>query len=707
MPSNLLGTLYKAMSGLNAFTRSLDNLSNNVANLNTTGYKGNDVFYRELAGSDEYGLTGDDGGQVANGQGVAFGGTTIRFSDGALAVTGNDNDLAVDGNGLFLLRDGNQEFYTRAGNFELDGEGYLVDPATQYRVAKLDDNGRLQDINLRDSLVSQAQASTEVLLRGSLNLAAVEGTVYPAVGAVATDRPSFTVYDANGKNFTVFAKFTKLAGSDWRIDLLDDSGASLTASVVVEFGENGAPTQESLNQLLSLSFVDQVPLADVAPDFIGAATYSIKDTPGELDQFGEIPVELTAGEFVTRALTDQSQQTFASKVTFTLDAQGNLLDAASTEGVLARSGQNPAILVQASVNVAAPAAQTSMITLAGSLPGFDGAVVDGAQNSIYPPLTLNADGVEIQENPLLVTLYDAEGNTHEVTVTLIRVVNGAEQLEYQVLFNRGTAAEFSASSNLVYTLSPDVTDPSTTTWVRQAGVVSALFEVTASTGPTNLIFDIDVDGTATAAGLVVTGDAEPAVTVAQINGKPVGAITDITIDGSGKLLVSYDNGDVLDGPTLAVVSRNITDLRLDLSAVNTTSFVEDNIVVDSVDGRSTGQLIGYSIELDGTIVLNYSNADEIKDGRVALALFSNLAALSRAGDALFTAADVSQRVLGSGQDGAFGSIVQRSIERSNVELSREFAEIIIVQRGFQASSQVLNATNELIEELYSSSRGGR
>ena len=106
-------------------------------------------------------------------------------------------------------------------------------------------------------------------------------------------------------------------------------------------------------------------------------------------------------------------------------------------------------------------------------------------------------------------------------------------------------------------------------------------------------------------------------------------------------------------------------------------------------------------------MLTYSNEDEVKDGRVAMALFTNTSALQRAGDALFTLDDTNERVLGSGTDGAFGKLVHKSIERSNVELSREFAEIIIVQRGFQAASQVLNATNELIQELYSSTRGGR
>ena len=173
-------------------------------------------------------------------------------------------------------------------------------------------------------------------------------------------------------------------------------------------------------------------------------------------------------------------------------------------------------------------------------------------------------------------------------------------------------------------------------------------------------------------------------------------------------MVSYSNGEVSeDGPVLAVVDRNIEELAIDFTSVNGADFVASTISLDDVDGRATGQLTGFSFEADGTILLEYSNGDEVKDGKIALATFSNTAALVRAGDALFRTEDLDQRVLGTADEGGFGRIVHKSIERSNVELSREFAEIIIVQRGFQAASQVLNATNELIQELYDSTRGGR
>ena len=220
-------------------------------------------------------------------------------------------------------------------------------------------------------------------------------------------------------------------------------------------------------------------------------------------------------------------------------------------------------------------------------------------------------------------------------------------------------------------------------------------------------FDLDTNGVGEESGLVLVEGPSENLTAEQVDGKPAGQIVSLEIDPTGKVIATYANGDVIDDLTLAVVNRNVEELAVDFSAVNGLQFTSSRMNIEDVDGRPTGQLVSYRFDTDGTLVLEYSNEDEVKDGRVALAIFSNPTDLQRSGDALFTAEDGADRVIGSGEDGAFGSIIHRSIERSNVELSREFAEIIIVQRGFQAASQVLNATNELIEELYNSSRGGR
>ena len=885
--SDLLGTLYKAMSGLNAFTKGLDNLSNNVANLNTTGYKANDVFYRELTGGSGSGNSDGTGSQIQTGQGVEVGGTKVRFADGELAETGEDTDLAISGNGLFILREGGAEFYTRAGEFELDSDGYLVDPGTGYRVAKIDDSGNLQDINLRDKLISEAQASTEVLFRGTLNLSAAEGTQFPPSTASETDLIEFSVYDENGNKFTIFATFTKLPGRAYRVDLADENGNPLAESVTIEFTETGAPTKDTIRQIISLSFFEQVPVDDVAKQFEGVEKISIENDEGDPEAFGEITIELGESEFITRSEDGPSEQTFSSKVIFEIDSAGRLVDADSGQVLMARNAEEPDELIPAQIALEAPAAATSSINLAGQLStlsadpsptdtlvlsgqlqsgdpldtqypvsGGDAAaqvnaeIIDAQGNSysvtvtlikvveeaerieyevvfdqglptefradetvvylleggegedavsqwvlenngisaqfsrneseaetpitvdfilelagneefgaleissvadntfsatqlggveaesraIYPPLTEDEEGNLVQENPISLTLFDESGNEYEVTVTYVRVVNETDRIEFQVIFNYGENDEFKANGNLVFTRSdaeptrpippennpintadgqPAINDEfpdasgETSEWELEDDPISAVYE--GSRDGTNFLirFDLDANGVGEELGLVLVAGPSGDLSAEQVDGKPMGDIISLEIDPSGKVIASYANGDVIDDLTLAVVNRNVEELAVDFSAVNGLQFTSSRMSIEDVDGRPTGQLVSYRFETDGTLVLEYSNEDEVKDGRVALAIFSNVSDLQRSGDALFTADERADRVIGSGEDGAFGSIIHRSIERSNVELSREFAEIIIVQRGFQAASQVLNATNELIEELYNSSRGGR
>ena len=109
---------------------------------------------------------------------------------------------------------------------------------------------------------------------------------------------------------------------------------------------------------------------------------------------------------------------------------------------------------------------------------------------------------------------------------------------------------------------------------------------------------------------------------------------------------------------------------------------------------------------NGAIKFTYSNGESQTGPKLAIASFSNEKALELVGGAVFKADDNSSRIIGSAGDGRFGEIIGRSIEMSNVDLSQEFADMLIIQRGYQASSRVLNAADQLLEKLYENTRGG-
>lgn len=124
----MLTTLWTSKSGLNANQEKLDVISNNIANVNTTGYKKVNAGFKDLISSslDEWGNPLNDKTATV-GSGVKAGNFTKDNSQGGLQTTNQKTDLALDGNGYFKVISSNgTEYYTRDGSFKLDSYGRLV-----------------------------------------------------------------------------------------------------------------------------------------------------------------------------------------------------------------------------------------------------------------------------------------------------------------------------------------------------------------------------------------------------------------------------------------------------------------------------------------------------------------------------------------------------------------------------------------------------
>jgi flagellar basal-body rod protein FlgG len=126
--------LWTAASGMDAQQSKIDVISNNLANVNTTGFKRSranfqDLMYQTLQVA---GATTAAGGQVPTGiqmgMGVKLSGVQKIFTQGDYVQTGNNLDMAIEGNGFFQVISGSETLYTRAGNFLLDSQGYITTP---------------------------------------------------------------------------------------------------------------------------------------------------------------------------------------------------------------------------------------------------------------------------------------------------------------------------------------------------------------------------------------------------------------------------------------------------------------------------------------------------------------------------------------------------------------------------------------------------
>jgi flagellar hook protein FlgE len=125
----------------------------------------------------------------------------------------------------------------------------------------------------------------------------------------------------------------------------------------------------------------------------------------------------------------------------------------------------------------------------------------------------------------------------------------------------------------------------------------------------------------------------------------------------------------------------------------------------SQNGYASGHLESFAIDTNGVIVGSFSNGLTRDLGRIALATFSNPGGLLRAGSTMFasTATSGTPNVGAAGTAG-FGDIAPSSLEMSNVDLSEEFTEMIIAQRGFQANSRIITTSDEMMQELVNMKR---
>lgn len=124
------------------------------------------------------------------------------------------------------------------------------------------------------------------------------------------------------------------------------------------------------------------------------------------------------------------------------------------------------------------------------------------------------------------------------------------------------------------------------------------------------------------------------------------------------------------------------------------------------DGHGVLGVSSIKFDEKGVLQLIYS-ADEKRHGpQIALASFTNESSLKMDAGRFLTGATSAHREIGRAGEGRLGRIAGGSLEMSNVDLTREFADMIIIQRGYQASSRVMTVSNEMLEQLYNSTRGG-
>lgn len=649
----MMRSLFSGVSGLKSHQTRMDVIGNNIANINTVGFKGSRVTFQDMlnqtisgAASPQGGLGGMNPQQVGLGVGIASIDTV--FTDGSVQATGKNTDLCISGNGFFVVSDGAKEYYTRNGAFEFDKQGNYVLPGSGLQVKgwMADANGNVSTSGQTGNIVvpkgqtMPAVESKKVVSSGNVSAEAPVGYIY-TMTATATKNMAVgdSVYDAQGKIIGTVTK-EALAGGDFTFEtkdvatdppavIYDSSTHSLAAATnlgvkesVLEMGATAAAGQ---NPTAGDPVYDTGSPAKV----IGKVKTVVAGTPPtytfETTSLASAPAAVslvtTAGSAST-GLTTIS--TISSVFTMTTTAKREM-----KVGEIVYDALGKAL---GTVTVGAPAGgtftfETNALTPPVAPTGV-GAVQDGrdvppAQQIAIDPVNnfVSKKGGLDNSKQISFTAFDSQGIAHIVTGNLIK------------------------SATNEWTFVP--------------------------------VSPADSGATVTADDIVVRFDA---------NGN--------FISGAGALTIT---------PVDPPLGSGVITLNVDFSGLK--QYGGATTVSTAPDGNGAGTLDRVDLDSSGMIVGSFSNGLRKNLAQVALATFNNPAGLEKAGSSLYTKSNNSGEVqINAAGTGGAGKLTAAAIEMSNVNLSDQFSDMIITQRGFQSNSKIITVSDEMIETLVNMKR---
>jgi flagellar hook protein FlgE len=275
--------MFSAISGLRAHQTKMDVTGNNIANVNTVGFKGSQTVFQDTlsqviraGGTPAADRGGTNPAQV--GLGVKVAATTTNWTQGATQNTGRSTDFMIEGDGFFVTRAGTENLYTRAGSFDFDGQGKLVAPNgailqgwTADANGVVNTNGPADDLSVPYGQIVSPKQTTTGSVEGNLPAGAATGTTF---------QTNAVMYDSQGVAQKVFYNFTKTATLDtWTLDINAEKGATaLVTGATVAFNSSGVMTTPAAPGTLA----PFTPPAATFPGWTGPVTIDLAG----LSQFG-------------------------------------------------------------------------------------------------------------------------------------------------------------------------------------------------------------------------------------------------------------------------------------------------------------------------------------------------------------------------------------------------------------------------------------
>jgi flagellar hook protein FlgE len=301
----MMRSMYSAVSGLKNHQTRMDVIGNNIANVNTTGFKKSrvvfkDSLYQSLRGASR--ATDARGGTnpMAIGLGMTISSVDQIHTPAPTTYTNNATDVAIDGGGYFILDNGGQIFYSRAGNFNFDEWGNFVNVSNGFRVMgwMADEKGNInttrgyEAIDISNRKTVAPQATENVYFGGNLD------SKLPVVSDPATADPnnmvvtSQDIYDSLGNKHLLYFRMSKIGTDTVTAHYTDSSGTDQTTSIdvtrwrcEVSFSPDFPQPSSGTGDLSETQILENVLIFDGSGQFptrvkVGDETYAITSIDG-------------------------------------------------------------------------------------------------------------------------------------------------------------------------------------------------------------------------------------------------------------------------------------------------------------------------------------------------------------------------------------------------------------------------------------------
>jgi len=633
----MMRSLFAGVSGIQNHQSWLDVIGDNIANVNTIGFKGSRATFADMLSQTLSSATAPHGtyggtNAIQVGLGMKLSSVDIQFQQGTFESTGNFTDLAIQGNGFFVLSDGSQKYFSRSGAFNIDADGYLTAQGGSLRVqgymadqlGTLANNLAPSDIQVPFGMKAPASATTKMGL-------------YCNLDAEATDSTATLINAGTTGITTVSGEAMNGAGGTYTLEITGSNATQGSGVTANGLSLTGTETLESLG-------VDEVDNLTITVD-------------------GGIPKTLeglSTGMTVTQlvqAITDQ-----VSGVTASLNGSGEI--------VLTRDYHGSSQTIDVTESPAGTGTSIVDTLFAGYsyTAGSDSSLALDATNSGFVP---NGSTTSL---PLNVT-FDTDENTGLVTG-----INGV---------GGGGISIFAANGLDAGTLMLDTEDTTHTTSIVTYDSLGGehVVDITFTKTATPNVWDWEI------------GVEEPAQIISGNTGQ-------VTFDDSGALKsFTYDNGVLSFSFNPNNGAAPVVSIELDGGTIGgvdgITQFASPTTtIVQEQNGYGMGELTDVFIDENGTVIGSFSNDQSLTLAQIVLADFNNAQGLTKEGGNLYrVSSNTGDPIYGLPLSNFGSTIYSGYVEKSNVDLAKQFADMIVAERGFQACSRVITVADRLLEEV--------